>query len=330
VTRAEYHLHIESQRARPQHLSVTEEVWAAAAKRHPDLAEKVRATVGWDGDILEDALRTADFMINWTPPRERLRERAPRLRWIQTTGAGLDAILPLDWLPEGVTLTNNRGAHGHKAEDSVTLALLAIHMRLPALMDQQRARVWREILTPPIAGKTAVVLGFGDLGQAAGRAARKLGLRVIAVTRTGKAAVPADEARSIDALDEVLPAADFLVIASPLLPATRGLIERDRLRRLKPTAGLVNIARAAIVDYAALNGKLARGELAGAVLDVFDEEPLPPDSPWWTTPNVIVMPHVSCDTPGYAERLLDRWFENFRRLLEDRPLANVVDPRLGY
>jgi phosphoglycerate dehydrogenase-like enzyme len=175
-----------------------------------------------------------------------------------------------------------------------------------------------------------VVLGFGDLGQAAGRAAHKLGLRVIAVTRTGRATAPADEARSIDALDEVLPAADFLVIAAPLLASTRGLIDRDRLRLLKRSAGLVNIARAAIVDYGALHEKLERGELAGAVLDVFDEEPLPPDSPWWTTPNVIVLPHVSCDTPGYADRLLDRWFENFQRLLDGRPLVNVVDPRLGY
>jgi phosphoglycerate dehydrogenase-like enzyme len=328
VTR--YHLHIESQRARPQHLSVTQPVWDAAAKRHPELAEKVRVTIGWDGDILDEALRTADFMINWNPPRQRLRERAPRLAWIQTTGAGLDALLPLDWLPQGVTLTNNRGAHGHKAEDSVALALLALHMQLPMLMDQQRAHVWREILTPPIAGATAVVVGFGDLGQAAGRAARKLGLRVVAVTRTGKAAALADEVHAIDALDDVLPRADFLVIAAPLLPETRRLLGPARLDLLKSTAGVVNIARAAIVDYAALREKLERGELAGAVLDVFDEEPLPAESRWWTTPNVIVMPHVSCDTPGYADRLLDRWFENFQRLLERQPLVNIVDPCLGY
>jgi phosphoglycerate dehydrogenase-like enzyme len=290
----------------------------------------LRVTIGWDGDILDEALRTADFMINWSPPRERLRERAPRLVWIQATGAGLDPILPLDWLPPGLTLTNNRGAHGHKAEDSVTLALLALQMRLPSLLDQQRTCTWREIITPPIAGATAVVLGFGDLGQAAGRAARKLGLHVIAVTRTGKAAAPADEARAVDALDEVLPRADFLVIAAPLLPTTCGLIDAGRLGLLKRTAGIVNIGRAAIVDYTALRAKLERGELGGAVLDVFDEEPLPRQSPWWTTPNVIVLPHVSCDTPGYAERLLDRWFENFQRHLTGQPLMNRVDPALGY
>jgi phosphoglycerate dehydrogenase-like enzyme len=325
-----YHLHIESQRARPQHLSIAEETWAAAAKRHRELAAKVRVTIGWDGDILEEALRTADFMINWNPPRERLRERAPRLKWIQTTGAGLDAILPLDWLPEGVTLTNNRGAHGHKAEDSAAFALLALQMRIPAFVEQQRQRVWREHITAPIAGATAVVLGFGDLGQAAARAARNLGVRVIAVTRTGTPSAGDDDVRPLGALDDVLPLADFLVIAAPLLPATRGLIDRRRLGLLKPGAGVVNIARAAIVDYDALRDMLERNVLAGAVLDVFDEEPLPPESPWWTTPNVLVLPHVSCDTPGYADRLLDRWFENFERLLAKRPLANVVDPRLGY
>jgi phosphoglycerate dehydrogenase-like enzyme len=311
-------------------LSVSENVWKAAAKRHPELAQKLRVTIGWDGDILDESLRTADFMINWSPPRDRLRERAPRLVWIQTTGAGLDAILPLDWLPPGVTLTNNRGAHGAKAEDTVTLALLALHMRLPSFVEQQRQKTWREIITPPIAGRTAVVLGFGDLGQAAGRAAKKLGVRVVAITRTVKAAAPADEARTVDALDDVLPQADFLVIAAPLLPSTRGLVDRARLARLKPHAGVVNIGRAAIVDYEALNEMLGRNALAGAVLDVFEEEPLPPQSPWWSTPNVLVLPHVSCDTPDYADRLLDRWFENFARWLEGRPLANVVDPGLGY
>jgi len=325
-----YHLHLESQHGRPEHLAPTAEAWAAAAKRHPQLAAQVRVTCGTDGDIRDKALETADFTIDSTPPRERLRERAPRLKWIQTTGAGLDPILPLDWLPPGMILTNNRGAHGHKAEDSITLALLALHMRLPALMEQQRSGAWREILTAPIAGGTAVVIGFGDLGQAAGRAARKLGLHVIAVTRTGNAAPPADEAYAAEAIDTVLPRADFLVIAAPLLPGTHQLINRARLDRLRPSAALVNIGRAAIVDYTALREKLERGELAGALLDVFEEEPLPPQSPWWTTPNVIVLPHVSCDTPGYIDRLFDFWFENFGRFLRGEPLVNAVDPKVGY
>ena len=325
-----FHLHLETRRDRPHHLHLSEELWHAAAARHPELARKVRVTVGWDGETLGDALRTADFMINSYPPKERLAERAPRLKWIQTTGAGIDALLPLDWLPSSVTLTNNRGAHGEKAEDSCTLALLAIHTRFAETMQQQRDRVWNQILTPPIAGRTAVVVGFGDLGQGAGRAAHKLGLRVIAVTRSGRAAAPADEAFPVTEIERALPLADFLIVTLPNTPHTRGLIDRRRVALLKPGAGVVNIGRAAVMDYAALRERLEAGELAGAVLDVFEEEPLPPQSPWWTTRNVIVMPHISCDSPGYMDRLLDRWFANFQRHLEGKPLENVVDRQFGY
>ena len=330
VTNSKFHLHLETARKRPTHLHLTQELWQAAAKRHADLAARLRVTIGWDGEILDEALKTADFMINQFPPREKLRERAPRLKWIQTTGAGLDAILPLDWLPPGITLTNNRGAHGEKAEDSCTLALLAIHTRLAEMIANQRERVWKQILSPPIAGLTAVIIGFGDLGQGAGRAASKLGLRVIAVTRSGKAGPPADEAFAVSELDQVLPRADFVVITTPLTAETRGLLNRKRIALIKSGAGFVNIGRGAIADYDALRERLERGELAGAVLDVFDPEPLPADSPLWNTRNLIVTPHISCDMPAYIEHLLDRWFDNFERFLAGQPLQNAVDPKRGY
>ena len=326
----QHHLHLETSRKRPSHLHLADALWHAAAARHPELAKRLHVTIGWDGEILEEALKTADFMINQNPPREGLRSRAPRLQWIQTTGAGLDAILPLDWLPARITLTNNRGAHGEKSEDSCTAALLFIHTRLAEVIRNQREHVWKPLLTPPIVGLTAVVLGFGDLGQGAGRAAKKLGLRVIAVTRSGKAAPPADEARPVSALDEVLPLADFFIVTTPLTAETRGLVDRRRVGLLKRGAGVINIARAAIMDYEALRERLEREELAGAVLDVFDPEPLPPDSPLWDTRNLLVTPHMSCDMPAYIERLLDFWFENFARFLEGKPLVNAVDPARGY
>jgi phosphoglycerate dehydrogenase-like enzyme len=325
-----FHLHLESFRQRPALFHLTEERWRAAARRHRALARRLRVTLGWDGDILDEALKTADLMINSAPPRDRLRERAPRLRWIQTTGAGVDGLLPLDWLPPDVTLTNNSGAHGAKAEDSCTWAIGALNARLPRLLAHQRAHEWAPLYTTPVAGKTAVVVGFGDLGQAAGRAARKLGAKVVAVTRSGKAARPADVACPVSRLDKVLPKADFVIVAAPLTPLTRGLLDRRRLDLLKPDCGLINIGRSPIVDYDALRDKLARGELAGAVLDVFQPEPLPADSPWWDTPGVIITPHVTCDDPRYVDQLLDRWFENFERYLAGRPLKNVVDRKLGY
>ncbi len=325
-----FHLHLESLRRRPAHFHLTGEAWAEAARRHRALARRLHVTIGWDGEVLDAALKTADFMVNSNPPKERLRSRAPRLKWIQTTGAGVDGLMPLDWLPEGVALTNNSGSHGAKAEDSCTMALLMLHSRMPQVLTNQRNRVWQYLLTHPIAGRTCVVIGFGDLGAAAGRAARKIGLKVIAVTRSGKAGRPADAACPSSRIDQVLPKADFVIVASPLTPLTRGLLNASRLALLKPGAALINIGRSPIVDYEALRGKLERGELSGAVLDVFDQEPLPAESPLWTTPNLVVMPHITCDSPGYIDNLLDRWFGNFERFLAGKKLRNIVDRELGY
>lgn len=327
---AALHLHLESASKRNPLFHLTEERWAAAAKRHRALARRLTVTIGWDGDILDAALKTADLMINSNPPRERLRERAPRLKWIQTTGAGIDALMPLDWLPAGITLTNNSGAHGAKAEDSCAMALLMLNAQMPRVLDAQREHLWRPAYTTPVSGKTVVVIGFGDLGLAAGRAAKKLGLKVIAVTRSGKAGRPADAVYPVSRLDQALPKADFVIVTTPLTPQTRGLLNRARLEKIKAGAGIVNIGRAPVIDYIALRALLEKGALSGAVLDVFEPEPLPPDSPLWNTPGLVVMPHISCDDPRYIDMLFDRWFENFGRHVAGRPLRNIVDRRLGY
>jgi phosphoglycerate dehydrogenase-like enzyme len=324
------HLHLESFRKRPSLFHLTEARWNAAAGRHRALARHLRVTIGWDGDIIGEALRTADVMINSNPPREGLRRRAPRLKWIQTTGAGIDNLLPLDWLPGDIALTNNRGAHGPKAEDSCVMAISLLNARLPELLASQRNRTWEPVYTTPVAGKTAVVIGFGDLGQAAGRAAKKLGARVIAITRSGKAARPADAVFPVSRLDRVLPKADFVIVTTPLTPETSNLLDRARLDLLKPGAGLVNIGRSPVVDYDAVREKLTAGTLAGAVLDVFHQEPLPADSPLWDTPNLVITPHVSCDDPRYIDRLLDAWFENFARFRAGKRLKNLIDRSRGY
>jgi phosphoglycerate dehydrogenase-like enzyme len=324
------HLHLESFRQRTALFHLTEEHWRDAARRHRALSKRLWVSIGWDGDIIDEALQSADLMINSSPPQERLRERAPRLKWIQTTGAGIDGLLPLDWLPADIALTNNSGAHSAKAEDSCTMAISLLNARLPELMASQRNRAWKPVYTTPVAGKTAVVIGFGDLGQSAGRAAKKLGAKVIAVTRSGKAARPADSAVPVRQIDRVLPNADFVIVSTPLTPETHGLLDRRRLDLLKADAGLVNIARSPVVDYDALRDKLAKGELAGAVLDVFDPEPVPADSPLWDTPNLVITPHITCDDPRYVDQLFDRWFENLGRFLAGKRLRNLVDRRLGY
>lgn len=325
-----YHLHCESGRTRPLIFQTHAADWEAAAKRHPRLAKKLRVTIGFDNEALDDALKTADFMLSWAPPRERLRERAPRLRWIQTPAAGVDNLMPMDWLPRDLVLTNNRGAHGAKAEESCLMALTLLQAKMPQLIRQQQDRVWQAAYTEPIAGKRVVIVGFGDLGQAAARAAKKLGLNVTAVTRSGEANRLAQRVVKVARLDSVLAQADFVIVAAPLTPSTRGLFNRARLDQLKPGAGLINIGRSPIIDYEALRAKLDAGEIAGAVLDVFDQEPLPRESPWWTTKNTVILPHLSCDDPRYMARLLDFWFMNFERFLAGKKLVNAVDRKLGY
>ncbi|MBM3344132.1 MAG: D-2-hydroxyacid dehydrogenase [Betaproteobacteria bacterium] len=326
-----YHLHLETESQRAALFHLPESEWLAAAPRHKALAKKLKVTVGWDGDIRDEALKTADFLItNGAPPRDNLRARAPKLKWIQTTAAGVDWLTPLDWLPRDVVLTNNRGAHGPKAYDTVMMALLMLHQKMPALLKHQQAREWRPIYTPPIAGKTAVILGFGDLGEHSGRAAKALGMQVIAVTRQGKPNRHTDRMVKTAQLDRVLPKADYFIVTTPLTAETRGLISRARLNLLKTEASVINIGRSPIIDYEALREKLHNGKLAGAVLDVFDQEPLPADSPWWSTPNTIILPHQSCDDPRYIARLFDFWFANFARFLAGKKLMNMVDRKRGY
>jgi len=328
------HLHIENSRLGSPLSHAHDEHVRAALIRHKFLADRVRITIGWDGDMLDAALATAQFLIAARPPRDNLSARAPGLRWIQTTGAGIDHLLPLDWLPDDIILTNNSGPHGPKCEEFCLMALLALSARLPTLVDQQRARRWSSIFTQPIAGKTCLVIGYGDIGQAAVRAAKRLGLTAIAVSRSGSGAGsstgPADRLMPTSALDSVLPEADFVVIAAPLTPQTRDLLSRVRLALLRPTAGLVNVARAPLVDYDAMSDMLRGGRLAGAVIDVQDPEPLPADSPLWDVPNLILTPHISCDDPRYVDMLLDAWAANLTRYLAGETLRNVVDRSRGY
>jgi phosphoglycerate dehydrogenase-like enzyme len=325
-----FHVHFESSSARGRQSRVEPENVESACRRHPALARRLKITIGFDGKDLAAAMQTADFMVNSNPPRENLRALAPRLSWIQTTGAGIDGLLPLDWLPEGIVLTNNSGAHASKAQDSGAMGLLMLNQFIPAVTTAQREKRWAHAFATPIAGKTVLVLGYGDVGAAVGRGAKRLGLTVIAVTRTGKPVRGADTVVPVAKLARVIGRADFVVVATPLTPATRGLLDAAMLDRMKDGAGLMNIGRAAVVDYDALCARLASGKLSGAILDVFSPEPLPAGSPLWTAPNLMVLPHITCDDPRYMDFLLDFWFENLARKLAGKTLKNIVDPARGY
>lgn len=328
---APVHLHIENARDKAGIFHITPERWDVACSRHRALARRLRVTFGWDGDTLEDALATAEIVIGVPHDRANLAARAPALRWLHATSAGVDGYLPLDWLPRSVAFTNNRGAHGVKAEEYMRMAYTLLHTRMPEIIANQHAHRWEPLFSPALAGRTALIIGLGDLGQAAARAAKQLKLHVIGVRRTARTSRDADAVYPCVKLDKLLPDADFVVLAVPLTHETRNLLSRERLALLKPAAGVINISRAPVVDDAALVERLREGRLAGAMLDVAEPEPLPAGSPLWDAPNLIVTPHISCDDGArYIDITLDLWFENLARYLRKKPLLRRVDPRAGY
>jgi len=324
-------VHIENTRKKASIFHITRERWDAACARHRALARRLDVTLGWDGDILDTALIDADMVVGVPAKRENLAARAPRLRWLHSTSAGVDGVLPLTWLPRGTVFTNNSGAHGVKAEQYMIMAYNLLNSRMAAIFANQHRHHWEALFSPSIIGKTAVIVGLGDLGEGAARAAKKLGLKVIGVRRSLQKNRYADRIITYKQLDRVLPQADFVVLAVPLTPETRGMLSAKRLAMLRPTAGVVNIGRGPVADYQALEARLRSGELGGAVLDVVDPEPLPADSPLWTTPNLILTPHISCDDgEHYIDISLDLWFANLARFIDRRTLQQRVDPKLGY
>ncbi|MBI3457747.1 MAG: D-2-hydroxyacid dehydrogenase [Candidatus Rokubacteria bacterium] len=322
-------VHIQNDPHTNEVFAITPERFEAAAKRVPALARRIGVTYGDDPASVDAGLRDAEVLIAGHFEAESLAAGAPRLRWIQSTNAGVEDVLPL--LPPGVTLTNASGVHGPKGAEFALAALLMLNHGVPYFVTQQRERRWEQRFTTTIAGKTVAIVGVGRIGAEVARLARRFGLRVLGVRRNARPHRLVDEMYGPRALHKVLPRADFVVVTTPLTPETRSLIGRRELDLLPTQAGLVNLGRGAVIDNEALAEKLARGELRGAVLDVFDEEPLPPDSPLWTTPNLVITPHCAVDDgPQYVPRCLEIFFDNLRRYLAGRPLRNRIDPARGY
>lgn len=325
------YVHIKNNRAGEYVFRTTPERYAAAESRHPDVAERIETLIDWDLDHFDSSMQCAEVMMTWDLPTDNLRERAPRLKWIHIIGAGVEHLAPFDWLPRGVTLTNNAGIHIEKTMGYVGMALQMLNNNMPGFITDQRHTRWNPVYNTPIEGKTVTIVGVGKMGGAAAWQAKKMGLRVIGVRRSGRPARYVDAMYRPEELETALTAADFVIVNTPLTPETHGMIGRKQLDVMKKSAGLINLSRAKVVDYAALAEKLEAGALAGAVLDVHDPEPLPPDSPYWHTPNLIITPHISSDDDeSYTPLTLDLLFENMWRFLEGKPLKNRIHPKLGY
>jgi phosphoglycerate dehydrogenase-like enzyme len=314
---------VESQRLTPARLK-------AAAKAFPGVLANVEFLYGDGPEALDAMLPEADVLLmagNFD--LGNLDARAPRLRWLQSMSAGVEKLIPM--VPTRVVLTNASGVHGPRGGEYVFACLLMLNSRVPQFVTNQRQALWKQVHSTRLVGKTVVIFGVGAIGGEAARLAKRFGMRVIGVTRSGKPHRYVDRTVRPSAMAKVLPHADFVAVTLPLTPETKGLIGRRELDLLPPHAGVVNVGRARVMDYDALADKLRRGELSGAVLEVFDEEPLPAHSPLWSVPNLIMSPHCGVDDESvYVERCLDIFLDNLRRFKKDRELRNLVDPALGY
>ena len=325
-----FHLHVENS-------AVLNEVFEASPKRlrdafgrHPDLKSRMKVTIGYGGDILEKSLKTADALFCHRTNFEGIGERAPNLQWIHIHGAGVEHVMPLDWLPRDVILMNSSGAHGRRATEYAATAIMMLNNRIPELITHQHAGRWRQCFNSNIGGKTLLIIGVGKIGGAIAKWAKSMDMKVLGIRRTGGTNRYVDEMHTTDKLRKLLPRVDFVLVAAPLTDETQGLMGKKELDLLKPGAGLVNYSRAKVVDYDHLRKKLIRGELS-AVLDVFSPEPLPSSSPLWKTPNLIITPHCgSDDTNYYTPRTLDIIFNNVRRYLDGKRMTNIVSRKLQY
>src|SRR5512134_758709 len=254
--------------------------------------------------------------------------KAPRLKWLHVFNAGVDHPIYTEMLKRGVRLTTSSGSTAGPIAQTALMGLLALARGFPRWLVAQRSRQWNpERKNPPrdLRGQTAIVLGLGNIGTEIARLARVLGLKVIGVRRSPRRAEdPVDELHPPAALPGLLPRCDWLVIACPLTPETRGLVDARLIAALPRGARIINVARGEIVAEQALIAALRSSHLAGAYLDVFETEPLPPESPLWDMPNVLVTPHNSATSAGNDERVLAIFLDNLGRWYRGEPLVNEV------
>ena len=302
----------------------------------------VEADAGGDGpggappELLE-AIPDAEVYCGFGIPREAFRA-ARRLRWVHSGAAGVGSSLYPEMRESDVVFTNSAGVYAEPMAEHALAMMLHFARGLDAAVRGMASREWRkptlagrESPIRELGGRTVAIVGYGSTGAAIGRRAAALGMRVVAIRRN-----PGDPPLEVDALhgpDHVrtaLAEADYAVLCVPETPETRGLVGSAELAAMGPEAVLINLSRGGIVDEASLVGALTEGRLRGAGLDVFQTEPLPPESPLWGLENVLLTPHVSGVSPRFWKREMGLILANVNRYLAGEPLGNRVDKEAGY
>lgn len=284
------------------------------------------------GRSLNELLAEAEVILGARKAPQDLRARAPKLRWIQWPMAGIDFLKETDvWSDPSVVVTSAAGINARPVAEYVLMAMLALAKGVPRMLASKAGKRWDRFTLGQMRGKTVGIVGFGSIGGEVAHLAQAFGMKLLATKRhvdpegeTPEWVVPPTQ------LDRLLRESDFVVLTVPATPETVGMIGRRELGLMRPTAVLVNVSRGDVVDEGALVEALREGRLAGAALDVFQEEPLPPGNPLWTMPNVLISAHMAGLFEDYDARVVDLFIANLRHYLAGHRLLNQVDRREGY
>ena len=277
---------------------------------------------------IEKVIDQAEIIFSGSSFPAELLPRAKNLKWIQSMAAGVENFTRSKLIPPGVTLTKPKEIFGPQMAEYVISYILAITQNLKRIFDTQKKKSWQPFVVDSIRSKTVGIMGLGSVGAYIAYRLHLLGVKVIGLDEQEKSLPYVTREYSIKEMDEFLGKSDFVVMVLPLTDSTEGLIGKKQFESMKESAYLINISRGALVQEEALLDALRKGTIAGAVLDVFHEEPLPENHPLWEMENVIITPHISA--PSLPEDLVKIFLENLRRLEEGKNFIGVVDLEKEY
>ena len=302
------------------------QAYVAASERFPEVVCKVEVAA----DEMLEAVTDADIIFMARAYQREMVLRARCLKWLHLAGAGVDRLRPFDDLAPEITITHTPSLNAHMMADYVMCVISMLAWNFPRIIRNQQQRCWQRWSAEKLEGKTLVLVGVGNIGTAIASRARAARMSLIGVRRQPRSQDGFERVVGRDRLPDVLPRADYVVICAPLTTETEGLISYRELRVMKESAYLVNVGRGAIVDEAALEAALGDGQIAGAALDAFVEEPLPTENKLWQLPNVIITPHISACSSDYDARALELFWANLERFLAGKSLQHVVDRSREY
>jgi phosphoglycerate dehydrogenase-like enzyme len=296
------------------------------------IAEPVDMQVGNDLEFLKAHAANADVLLNAGPEGNLLQSVFPfakKVQWVHTLSAGVDKVLFPELIESPVPLTNGRGAFKDGLAEFAMAAMLFFVKDLRRLVRNQEAGRWEQFDVVFLRGQVLGIVGYGEIGRESARLARALGMHVVATSRRG-ANTDETQIYPLEQLREMLSVCDYVLIATPLTPETKGMIGKAELGAMKSSAVIVNVGRGPVIVEEALVGALEQRRIRGAALDVFDQEPLPEGHPFYRLDNVLLSPHSADHTVGWEELAMQIFIANFERFRNGQPLTNVVDKKAGY